>query len=191
MKKASLLSFKRKIGFYFIIAVLSCNMLSVKAQSEKNPARKYIKAHSSIAMDLMKKTGVPASVILGVAMVESSLGRSKNSKVLNNHFGIIGKNDKSEKLGYHSDMRQFRDAEASYQGFVKVVTSKSFYEKLKGSLDFSKWLTNLNKAGYCATDGQGWMRDIKFFIRKYSLDRYDKLANWEDTNVDWMAVLNR
>lgn len=185
MKKTSFVSLWRKTVLCFIVGSLL--VTSVKAQST---AQNYIKEHSKLAMQLMQKSGVPASVILGVAMVESSLGRSKSSKVLNNHFGIIGKNDKAES-GYKSPYRQFDDVESSYENFVHIVTSKSFYERLKGSLDFSKWLTGLNKAGYCATDQHVWKRDIMFFINKYALNRYDKLAGWQKYEVNLLDILNR
>lgn len=185
MKKTSFVSLWRKTVLCFIVGSLL--VTSVNAQST---AQRYIQEHSKLAMKLMQQTGVPASVILGVAMVESSLGRSKSSKVLNNHFGIIGKNDKADE-GYRSQYRQFEDVESSYENFVHIVTSKSFYENLKGSLDFSKWLTGLNKAGYCATNQYVWKRDIEFFINRYALNRYDKLAGWQNYRVNLLDVLNR
>ena len=185
MEKTSFVSSWRKPLLCFILGYLC--IASVNAQST---AQRYIQEHSQLAMKLMQKSGVPASVILGVAMVESSLGRSKSSKVLNNHFGIIGKNDMASE-GYQSPYRQFRNAESSYESFVQIVASKSFYENLKGSLDFTKWLTNLNKAGYCATNQSVWLRDIKFFINKYSLVRYDKVAGWQKYRLDLLDVLNR
>ncbi|WP_447641357.1 MULTISPECIES: glucosaminidase domain-containing protein [Chitinophagaceae] len=186
MKKTSFISLWRKTVLCFFVG--SMFVSSLKAQST---AQKYIQEHSKLAMKLMQQSGVPASVILGVAMVESSLGRSKSSKILHNHFGIIGKNSKASEMGYKSQYRQFEDAEASYENFIHIVTSKSFYENMKGSLDFSKWLTNLNKAGYCATNQYIWKRDIMYFINKYSLNRYDKLANWQAYNVDLLAMLSR
>lgn len=183
---------KFKLSFHFkktilVLAIILTSFSSIYAQSA---AKKYIKAHSMQAMELMQQTGVPASVILGVAMVESSLGRSKNSKVLNNHFGIIGKNDLVKKEGYQSRFRQFSSAEASFENFVKVVTSKSFYADLKGSLDFKKWLLSLNKAGYCATQGNIWLRDINFFITRYSLSNFDKFAKWQKYDSDFFTILN-
>jgi len=187
MKKTSFVSLWRKTVLSFIVCALFAT--AVNAQST---AQKYIQKHSEQAMQLMQESGVPASVILGVAMVESSLGRSKSSKVLHNHFGIVGKNHMAS-TGYVSQYRQFEDAEASYENFVHIVTSKSFYENLKGSLDFTKWLKNLNKAGYCATNQSIWLRDIQFFINKYSLSNYDKLAIGQKYhfNLNLLDVLNR
>ncbi|MFT4204481.1 MAG: glucosaminidase domain-containing protein [Chitinophagaceae bacterium] len=185
MKKTSFVSLWRKTVLSLALGTLIAT--SVSAQST---AQKYIQAHSQLAMKLMQQSGVPASVILGVAMVESSLGRSKSSKVLHNHFGIIGKN-KMASEGYVSPYRQFSSTEASYENFVHIVTSKSFYENLKGSLDFSKWLNGLNKAGYCATDQHVWKRDIMYFINKYALHRYDQLAGWQQSDVSLLDMLSR
>ena len=69
-----------------ILLVLSFS--SVKAQKKHS----YIEKHKEIAAQLSQEYGIPSTVILAVAFVESGGGTSKNSQILNNHFGIVGKN---------------------------------------------------------------------------------------------------
>ena len=54
---------------------------------------KYVKLFKPYADSLSKEYGIPAAVMLGVAILESGSGTSKNAKALNNHFGIVGKKD--------------------------------------------------------------------------------------------------
>src|SRR4051812_2725149 len=53
------------------------------------PSRqKYITEHKDDAVRDMKKTGVPASITLAQALLESQDGCSALAKEANNHFGI-------------------------------------------------------------------------------------------------------
>ena len=62
-------------------------------------ATNYVNKYKPVAIRIMNETGIPASVILGVAMLESGMGTSKNAKLLYNHFGIVGRNSLHKKKG--------------------------------------------------------------------------------------------
>ena len=51
---------------------------------------KYIKQFKPLADSLSEEYKIPTAVILGVAIIESGAGTSRNSKLLHNHFGIVG-----------------------------------------------------------------------------------------------------
>ena len=87
--------------------------LSVNAQHS------YIQNHKKIALELSEQYGIPPAVILSIAFVESGGGTSKNSKTLNNHFGIVGKNNVSS-----SRYRYFNSVRESYEAFCKLVARK-------------------------------------------------------------------
>ena len=57
-----------------------------------NAQHTYINNHKPMAEQLSKEYGIPSAIILAIAFVETGGGTSKNSKTLNNHFGIVGKN---------------------------------------------------------------------------------------------------
>jgi Bax protein len=84
---------------------------SVSAQS------KYIKQYKPIADSLSGIYGIPTSVMLGVAIIESGAGKSRNCKLLNNHFGVKGKNDLMKTKGIKSSYKQYTDGRASYVAF--------------------------------------------------------------------------
>src|SRR5215212_1933374 len=89
---------KRKI---LVLAMLGI-IFTANAQNKK-----YINNHKVLATVLSSKYGIPASVILAVASIESSGGAGPAAKVLNNHFGIEGKNKYVNKHGHSSRYKQY------------------------------------------------------------------------------------
>lgn len=133
---------------------------------------KYIKQYKPIADSLSEIYGVPASVMLGVAIIESGAGKSRNCKLLNNHFGIKGKNNLMKTKGIKSAYKQYPDGRASYVAFCKLMTRKKFYPRLKGNKDHKLWLDAISKAGY-STVPEEWKRNITAAIRKHKLTELD------------------
>lgn len=129
---------------------------------------KYIKKFRPLADSLSAIYGVPTSVILGVAIIESGSGTSRNCKLLNNHFGIIGKNNLLKTKGIKTRYKQYPNATASYMSFVRLMTRKKFYSRLKGNMDYRLWLDAISKAGY-STMPEEWKKRIGAAIRKNKL----------------------
>lgn len=123
----------------------------------------YITNYKSIANELSNKYGIPSSIILAVAFVESGGGTSKNSKTLNNHFGIVGKNTvNSSKYKSYGSVRE------SYEAFCQLLTRKKYYSRLKGNDNHSEWVKAIASAGY-STQPAEWMRRINLIINKFGL----------------------
>ncbi|MGP1500239.1 glucosaminidase domain-containing protein [Bergeyella cardium] len=137
-----------------ILLVLSFS--SVKAQKKHS----YIEKHKEIAAQLSQEYGIPSTVILAVAFVESGGGTSKNSQILNNHFGIVGKNTVNK-----SRYRSFLSTQDSFRAFCDLLSRKKYYQRLKGNDDHSEWVKAIAKAGY-STQPQEWMRRINLMIKK-------------------------
>lgn len=129
---------------------------------------KYIKQYRPLADSLSGVYGIPAAVILGVAIVESSAGTGRNSKLLNNHFGIIGKNNLHRTKKIKTRYKQYPNAKASYIDFCKVIANKKFYQKLKGNLKYSLWLNSISKTGYSEVPSV-WIQRVSSTIKKYKL----------------------
>ena len=133
---------------------------------------KYIKQYKPIADSLSEIYGIPISVMLGIAIIESGAGSSRNCKLLNNHFGIKGKNDLLKTKGIRTAYKQYPDGRSSYVAFSKLMTRKKFYPKLKGNMDHLLWLDAISKAGYSTVPDE-WKRNITAAIRKHKLTKYD------------------
>src|ERR1700750_2810096 len=72
-----------------LIVTLLVSSLGAFAQT-KNTSQSYIEKFKENAVALMHETGVPAIIILGVAMHESGNGNSTIAQNLNNQFGVKG-----------------------------------------------------------------------------------------------------
>ncbi|MDI9319470.1 MAG: glucosaminidase domain-containing protein [Phycisphaerales bacterium] len=149
-------------------------MLWGHASFGQGVGEKYVEKYAPIASSLMLRTGIPASVILGVSMIESGMGKSKNCRLLNNFFGVKGKNHLSKsKSHHHSAYKQYPNAEASFSDFARVIKSKKYYLQLKGNMDYKKWLHTMNQYGYAEAKGL-WIKDITIVIKRYKLYQFDK-----------------
>lgn len=153
-----------------IISLISVNLSF--AQRKYTPTS-YIEKYKSVAQDLMKETGVPASVILAVAMHESAHGNSRIAQHLNNHFGIKGKNSskkiKSAYKGYPSVLASYKD----FVAFLKRRKSTQYLFAQYTAKDHKAWVKGIAKSGYSATGN--WSSLILNTINRYNLDEYDVL----------------
>lgn len=161
-------SIKRKLP-----ALLFSLLLSAGVQAQK-VVKKFIKKYEHMAVENMQKHSIPASIILGVSIVESAAGQSAIAKALSNFFGMKGKNTSSrEKLGYKSAYREYESAEDSFAHFCEVLKRKKFYIKMKSSTDYKQWLKMMNAASY-AEAKEKWVADITRTINKYELYKLDQ-----------------
>jgi Bax protein len=149
-------------GRYLLMLVLLILIQPAFGQS------KYIKKYKPLADSLSEKYKIPVSVILGVAIIESGAGKSRNSILLNNHFGIIGKNDLLKTKGIKSRYKQYKDVTSCYVAFCKLLKKKKYYDKLKGNRDHVLWLDAMCKAGYSEAPVE-WKANITAAIRKHKL----------------------
>ena len=81
-------------------------------------SQSYIENYKDAAINAKNHHGVPASIILGVAMHESGNGTSKIARHLNNHFGIKGSNNSTE---IRSAYKGYESVEDSYQDFIGLL----------------------------------------------------------------------
>ena len=139
----------------------------------------YISQYSDIAMRQMRKSKIPASIILAQGILESGSGRGRLAVKANNHFGIKCHGWKGAKI-YHDDdrsqecFRKYRKAETSYEDHSEFLTGRKRYAslfKLKSS-DYKGWAKGLRAAGY-ATDRK-YPQKLISLIERYQLYKYDE-----------------
>ncbi len=160
----------QKVKILFLLLFLC--LVSGDLFARRYTIEQYIDSFAPVAMNLKKKTGIPASVILGVAIVESGFGNSKNCVLLKNHFGIIGRNQlRANGIPYRSHYKQYESDSASYRDFCRVVSSKHYYAKLKNRRPDALWLKHISKT-YAAARKK-WVTRILLVIKKYRLDRFN------------------
>jgi flagellum-specific peptidoglycan hydrolase FlgJ len=129
---------------------------------------KYIKKYRPLADSLSLEFGIPAAVLLGVAILESSSGTSRNCKLLHNHFGIVGKNKLLKEKGIRTRYKQYKKDEDSYEDFCKLVKKKKYYKKLKGTTDPKPWIEAISKSAYSEVPAT-WKKRVLDTIRRNKL----------------------
>lgn len=145
----------------------------------------YIDQYSDLAVDQMRKYGIPASVILAQGLLESAAGTSSLAVNDNNHFGIkVSPAWLKEGGGYsvHSDdtpndrFCTFSSVAESYEYHSRFLKENSRYSRcftLKPD-DYAGWTDELQRQGY-ASDPK-YSSKLQSIIQQYGLDRFDRQA---------------
>jgi len=145
----------------------------------------YIAQYKTIAMKEMKRTGVPASITLAQAIVESNSGESNLAKNHNNHFGIKCKSDWTGAKTYQDDdakqecFRAYDAAELSFKDHSNFLKNRPNYVDLflLDPVDDTAWAYGLKKAGYATASD--YPKKLLKIIDDYELAQYNfpELAN--------------
>ncbi len=147
---------------------------------KKQKCQSYINQFAPIAVEEMKKYGVPASITLAQGLLESNVGDSKLAKRNKNHFGIKCFKTSCTTghcTNYTDDSHKdfFRKYESDWQSYREhsVFLQRQRYIHLKEyGKDYKKWAHGLRKAGY-ATDKKYGSKLIKI-IEVLELYQFDK-----------------
>ena len=140
------------VALFFILTGIH---LSVFSQN-KISREEYISMYSHIAVNNMKQFGVPASITLAQAMLESDNGNSTLAVKANNHFGIKCHKDWTGATIYHDDdrkgecFRKYKNPEQSFNDhslFLRGGKRYAFLFDLTPT-DYKAWAHGLKKAGY-------------------------------------------
>ena len=141
----------------------------------------YIETYKGVAQSNMKKYGIPASIILGQAILESGAGTGHLSEQANNHFGIKCHKDwLGESVRYNDDsiaecFRKYYNAADSFRDHALFLTSRPRYSSLFNlkKNDYKAWANGLKAAGY-ATDVQ-YPTKLIGLIERFQLYQYDNV----------------
>lgn len=127
----------------------------------------YIDQYKSIAINEMNEYGIPASIKMAQAILESSSGRSSLARESNNHFGIKCGGEWTGGKAYREDddyqngllvkscFRAYGDPAESFRAHSEFLANRKSkrYDFLfdLDRYDYKAWAKGLQKAGY-ATD---------------------------------------
>ncbi len=149
----------------------------------------YIEQYKSLAMKEMKRVGIPASIKLAQAVLESGAGTSSLALKAHNHFGMkcgsewhgdtyYLKDDDFNEDGklIESCFRVFPDDEASFVAHSEFLRDPNkayrygFLFRIDPK-DYKKWAQGLKTAGYATNADYGDL--LISLIDEYKLSRYD------------------
>ncbi len=115
----------------------------------------YINTFSDIAIREMKRTGIPASIKMAQAILESGDGNSTLARQANNHFGIKC-HDWTGRRIYHDDdeanecFRRYNNPKESFVDHSEFLTGRGRYAALfqLEPHDYRAWARGLKASGY-------------------------------------------
>lgn len=151
----------------------------------------YINKYKDIAKENMINTGIPASITLGQAILESGAGTGPLSLQANNHFGIkCHKEWNGPSVRYTDDeenecFRKYKEPFQSFKDHSYFLTSRSRYASLfqLGQDDYKAWARGLKAAGY-ATDPK-YPDKLIGLIERYQLQQFDAEVLGNDFKVKY------
>lgn len=156
-------------------------LLSVSTAAIAQTSSTYVERYKDAAIKAMRTHGVPASIILGIAMHESGNGTSKIARYLNNHFGIKGRNNstaiKSAYKGYGS-------VEDCYADFIRILQNRSRFNFLfehTTPYDYRTWVLAIQRGGYA--ESPTWGSKVLATIKKFKLYEFDDPSGLEKTEA--------
>lgn len=137
-----------------------CLCTTVLFSQDKLSRSEYIEKYKEIAIEQMIQTGIPASITMAQACLESANGNSTLAREANNHFGI--KCHGWQGGGYYQDddeknecFRKYNTPEESFQDHSDFLRYRDRYASLFSlePTDYKGWAFGLKRAGYAtATD---------------------------------------
>lgn len=147
--------------------------------AETRKVKSYIRRFQETAQTEGQKYGIPASVKMAQAIIESNAGRSGLSTKNNNHFGIkcFSKNCKKGHCAnfnddHHKDFfRKYKSPWESWRAHSKFIAKGRYKGLKKHGNDYEAWAYGLKKLGY-ATD-PNYPQKLIQKIEQYRLDLLD------------------
>ena len=169
---------KRTRKLLLLILVSLTWSCSLWAQT-MNESELYLQRFGPVAVEQMKKYGIPASITLAQGLLESGRGTSKLATMGNNHFGIKADNRwqgdtiLSFDNGKWCTFRKYKDAGKSYEDHSRFLCENSRYDflfKLE-TTDYKGWAKGLKDAYYA--EDREYDKKLVSIIERYGLSHYD------------------
>jgi len=125
----------------------------------------YIEEYKYLAIDEMIQFGIPASITIAQAIVESNAGASTLARETNNHFGIkckdywegqeyFHRDDDKDKRGrlIPSCFRKYNSISESYRDHSLFLANNDHYKHLFSydKTDYELWALGLEICGYAS-----------------------------------------
>jgi hypothetical protein len=134
----------------------------------------YINQYKDIAIVESEKFGMPTSINLGQALLESNAGKSTNAQALNNHFNL-----KCGELlvGYCTEtpngmFNEFASPWEGWRAHSEFITSGNYANLMQSvGKDYKKWAKSLKQFGY--NPDHQYAEKLIAIIERYQLQNLD------------------
>lgn len=144
--------------------------------------KEYAETYAQLAMEQMRKYGIPASVTLAQGMLESSNGQSELARKGNAHFGIkCQANWNGSYLVYTDDRPDekfctYSSVQESYEHHSAFLKENDRYADCFAlpNNDYRGWCRELQRAGYASNTN--YAKQLCKLIESNGLDKYDRMV---------------
>ena len=168
---------------YILLCFFYISILNAQNKSEI-----YIEKYKDIAIAEMNEYGIPASITLAQAILESGNGESRLAIEGNNHFGIKCHNDWTGETIIEDDdekgecFRKYKNANESFRDHSLFLTQRGRYTFLfdYDVSNYKKWARGLKKAGYATNPKYASL--LIDLIKRYDLSKYD-IVNYNERKI--------
>ena len=168
--------------FLLIILTFSATFI----YSQKLSRQEYIIKYQNLAIKEMGRFGIPASITMAQACLESADGNSTLARKSNNHFGIKCKSnwvgpsvlfDDDEK---DECFRKYKNVEDSYVDHSRFLKENFRYAELftYKITDYKSWAKGLKKAGYATA--HNYDKRLISIIEEYELYKLDERVSFDE-----------
>lgn len=147
----------------------------------------FIDSIRDAAIASQRETGVPASVTIAQALIESGRGKSGLTQLAKNYFGIKGDGPAGHVLMTTREVVQgktifikapFRAYHTAAESFIDhgrfFIQNQRYHQAMLVANDAHQFAREIQKAGY-ATD-PNYAQTLIAVIDKYDLTRFDAIA---------------
>ena len=153
----------------------------------------FIDSIRDAAIASQRETGVPASVTIAQALIESGRGKSALTRLAKNYFGIKGDGPaghvlmttrevvQGQTIFIKAPFRAYHTAAESFVDHGRFFKGQRYHQAMMVANDAHQFAREIQKAGY-ATDPNYAATLIKV-IDKYDLTRFDAIARQPEHNA--------
>ncbi|MCB9345107.1 MAG: glucosaminidase domain-containing protein [Lewinellaceae bacterium] len=139
-------------------------------------ASAFFKRFSSVAITERKKFGIPASVLLSLAFLNSHAGQDPSAKLVNNYFATPCTEDWEGEAASVDNrcIRKYETAWYSWRDFSIYVSSQVWFGaiKQKAGKDWERWCKLLNGKDISSVGNLGSkMAEVISYYKLYELDK--------------------
>lgn len=153
----------------------------------------FIDSIRDAAILSQRETGVPASVTIAQALIESGRGKSGLTMLAHNYFGIKGDGPAGHVLMTTREVvhgrtifikapfRAYHNAAESFVDHGSFFKGPRYHQAMMVANDAHQFAIEIQKAGY-ATD-PNYAKTLISVIDKFNLTRFDEIARQPETHA--------
>lgn len=163
-----------RFDFGSIIGSSDRQLLELLYKLEPSDIEAYVKRFGRVARNEQKKFGIPASITLANALLQSQAGKSIPASKANNHFNLRC-TDEWRGNNWDGDgecLRAYENAWTSFRDHSFYITTGAFADlRQLASNDYKAWAKGLEKKEYSNMDDLA--EQLIEVIEKYGLQQLD------------------